>query len=533
MSVCGFARVHVYDPTGVTKLAAVGVRSLSFSDQLGGKGSCTFEVPATDPAMVATPTLLDDCVVKVAVPLTEGAVPTEVAAYANRVPVAAILADDAGDLVYRVTAASLLEVWGRDAVILPEYAAAGNMPRAAGRERGIGWMSSAYDPAGDPSIWNKIYEPTRAARPTEPAWPVGTSAVWVSCTAGGGDRKLFVADLTIAADNTAVRFYWSSDEGATLWVGGEAVGSTDDVETGRKYTRTVDMVLAAGDYRVGIDTSTHVSIGGDGVDPVILACCSIDDDGDPVSWLLETNDVDWVATRLEIEDGTPPGPTPGAILLALVDEAQGIDVATWDALTVDFDAADDSDAVAWTTHPEMVLTYAADTYADVIDRLGDAGLDCRIGPDLVLQARAFQGADKTAASPPVALRGIRSITSQAEPMVGTAVHVLTLDGWTTVTDSTQYAAVGRRATYLELGTAPSIQQGRRLTANAMPDLAYPLQTWTVTFAAEPGCVPFDDWTVGDTIYTGRPGVLEAKRTLALSGSWDGAGPVLWTVEMEA
>ncbi len=522
--------VLVYDPTNTTLIGTVYPSTVSVSAPLGGKGTLTMTVPPTDALMGAHPTCLDDCVFRVSVP--DGAGGTVVEAFANRMPARAkVVALDGGELVYQVTAASLDVVWGRDAVILPEYAANGDMPPAAGRERAVSWAASMYDPAVDTGFWDDLIEvPSRSARPTEPAWPAGTSAVWITCSdVAEGDRKLYRAWLTVEADDSTVAFYVSGDEALTLWVAGEAVYSTDYTEEGKKYTGIVKMTMAAGTYAVGVDTITRVTKGGDGYDPIILAVALTDDDNDaPVTWLLESNDTTFVGARIVEDTGVPPGPTVGAILTTLHTEAQGIDIATWDALTLGFDAAEDTDGVAWSARPEMVLTYAGDDYATIWDRLSDTGLDVRITPTGVLEARQSQGTDLSAT---VTIGQVTSITPMAEPALGNTVHTLTLEGWVTVKHAGQYTAQGRRPMFLQLGTAASTTMGGTVATNSLPDLAFPQVRYNVAFWATDGAWPLVDYGPGDVVAV--EGLAGSWRVLALTATWDGTTEVAWVAEVAA
>lgn len=521
--------VQVYDPTNTTLIGQVFPSTINVSAPLGGKGTLTMTVPPTDPLLVANPTAMDDCVFRASVP--DGAGGLVVEAYANRMPCKAVLvALDGGELVWQVTAAGLDVVWGRDAVILPEYAAAGDMPPTAGRERAVSWAASMYNPASDTGFWDDIIEvPSRTTRPTEPVWPTGTTAQWITCNdVAEGDRKLFRGWLTIAADDTPVGIWYSGDEALTLWLGGEAIASTDYTEIGKKYTGRVNMVLAAGTYAVGIDTITRYTIGGDGYDPVILAVATIDSAGDPVTWLLQSSSSSFVAARLVEDTGQPPGPTVGHILTTLHGEAQGIDIATWDALTLGFTSSVDTDGVAWEARPEMVLTYAGDDYATIWDRLSDTGLDVRITPTGVLEARQSQGTDLSAT---VTISRVAGITPMVEPALGNTVHTLTLEGWVTVKHAGQYAAQGRRPMFLQLGTAASTTMGALVATNSLPDLAFPQVRHNVTFWATPGAMPLVDYGPGDVVAVEH--LTGSWRVLALTASWDGSTEVAWVAEVAA
>lgn len=522
---CRFAELRLYDQTGTTPLGVLPVSGLKWSDEVGGGGSVSFSARVDS---LPSPDALDDCVVKVAVPLVDGAAPTEIA------QPFAVRGNDrvlTGTPVVEARGESAFRVWASDAVVRPEFAG-DKMPRSAGEQRGLSWVSSAYDPATDASeSWSLLSVSSRTERPTEPAWPTGTGADWITATtAANGDRKLFRSWLTVASDNTLIRAYFSSDETATLWVGGEELIQTDDTETGRKYTRTADRVFMAGTYAVAIDTATHVTKGGDGVDPVILAIAELDDDGDPSSWLLVTGASGWVATRRQITGpgSDPPGPTPGALVEMLAGEAAARGVSTWSGLTLDFDGDTDSDGVAWSTTEERIARYGFDSYLSLFDGLGDVACDMRVTPAGVLQARVFEGEDRSA---DVVLRvgaGARELRESLSPVVGTVVDAYTVDGWLTV--KADPLAVGRRELALSLGSAPTLSQGERVASRALAELSDTRRDGVVSFVAHPGAVPYLDFWPGDTVSVDDgSGSVFTRRVLSLAG--EGSSPVSWVAEL--
>lgn len=517
MSSC---EVRVYDATGTSlqhTFDATDVTDLSWSDEVGGGGGCSFNVPG---ALMPTPGLLDDAVVKIAIPAPTELV--EVVAYAVR-GVTRVLTLGAEQV--QVQGTSLLTAWGGDAVVWPEFAGT-SIPRSAGEERGFSWVGSAYDPAADgDEPWDLVDYFYRAYFPTD--WPTAAAADWITCTTpANGDRKMFRAWLTVAAA-TVIRVHFSADEASTVWVAGEAVIQTDDMETGYQHIRKVDLAIEAGTYAVAIDSVTHVSRGG-GVmpgDPVLLAIAEIDPDGEPLSWLLVSNATDWVGTRRQITGpgSTPPGPTPGAILLTLAAEATARGVDTWSGITCDFTAALDSNGDAWTTTEERLQRYAFDTYGQVIEGLGDVACDCRITPDLVLQARVFEGEDRTS----VAITPGENVEAESEqltPVRATVAAAYTADGWIVVT-----AAGPRREVGLSLGTAPSLSQGQRIATQALEELATTRVDGDVEFIGQAGCHPYADFAVGDTVTITREGGDVQRRVLSLSGRWDRT--VRWSAEL--
>jgi hypothetical protein len=523
-----YAELRVYDPDGQTMRTALPVDGLTWSDEVGGGGGCSFTAYLDQPQLTANPALLDDCVVKVAVPLAAGAEPTEIAAYAVRNAEKLIV--DRKPAVRVNGAPTLLTTWAGDAVVRPEFVGSGAMS-GRGTERGFGWMSSSYNPADDAALWSDIAEPVRTFFPDN--WPTGTGAQWITGS-GGGNRKLYRGTLTISGSTTRlVRFYFSADDDSELWVGGEQVLTTQDYEMGWKKTYTVDRALAPGSYAVGIDNAVNVAVDMTGPsttsDPVLFAAGLVGGDATITTWLLVSNDTTFVCARID-SDTVPPGPTPGAILAVLTDEAADRNVATWGGLTYDFDADEDSDGTPWPATVERIYRYGHDDYARVISTLADDGCDCRITPGLVLQARSFEGTNLSAS---VSLRPTRDIASwqeQRTPPLGSVADVETLTGWTTVSNAAALAAYGRREMAIPLGTVASIAQGRRIAAAALVEHGQPRWDGTVEFVAMPGAVPYQDFRPGDTVSLVPPtGSASARRVLSLSGS--NGSPVRWSAEL--
>jgi hypothetical protein len=529
---CAYAELRVYEMDGSTPRGVLPcVSGPDGSDEVGGGGAVTFSVPMADPKLAADPTLLDDCVVKVAMPLAAGAAPTEVAAYAVRGGVKRdVLAR--GARVAEVGGVSLLQAWGRDAVVRPEYGGA-DMPKLAGEERVIGWQSSAYDPDDDPSEWET---PGTFSRTFPAGWPSGTGAVWLNVgSPGPGTRMIGRAWITVASLGV-IRFHYSADESSTIWVAGEPLIRTDEQEYGRNKTAVGERTMQPGTYAVAISTDLVDSgSAGDGQDGWILAACSLDNAGLPDDWLLASTTSTFVAALLTTADGTPPGPTPGGVARLLMAEAQARNVTTWDALTADFDDAEDSDGQAWGEVEERTLRYSVDTYAAVFSGMGDVEFDPRITPGLVLQARRFEGQDRTTGDAPVVIRRADNATTIQETTIGVAATVLdayTRDGHLTVTDTAGVAAYGRREGGVELGTATSVSQGRRVVLASLAQLAHVGTTADVEFIAVPGCVPYADFWPGDTVLvsSGDGSTTVARRVLALAFE-GGERPVRWTAEV--
>jgi hypothetical protein len=460
---------------------------------------------------------------------------TSVAAYALRPP---FRRPRTGRSRVECIGVALLEAWSSETVILPEYTT-GSIPRGAGTDRAIGWMMTAYDPSADAlEAWTGCYEPTRTTRPTinaetGAAWPTGTGAAWISITGATDltERKLFrtaqASPLTITTAGP-IRVHIASDSPGTFGIAGEPLLSVDGGEPGKEPItfQQADLWMEPGDFACWFDTRSIWDSGGDGVDPCIVAICSLDADGDPDTWLLVSNDTDWVACRRNDEPpgDEPPGPTPGALLDALVTEAADRSVAGWAGVTLGFTGSTDSYSVAW---PEVVvernLRYAADTYRSVMEMLAETlEVDCWLTPALVLEAAPEQGED-VSGTVTYTTADIETMTDTEQPDTGTWMAGLGLDGWVETGTATPRREVG-----YEFGTAISMPVATRMIAAALAEAG----RWDASarLVSTPTKVPLVHYAVGDTIgltYTGAPATA---RVLSVSATAGGGG-LLWDLEL--
>jgi hypothetical protein len=548
--ICGFAQVRVWDTFKNECLAILPVTNLQWSFEAGGTGGIGFTVSTWLPQLVDDPHLLDDCCVTVALPLVEGEALTEIEMYALRGDQTRTLVHRDGPAALDITisgARHVTEVWLSDAAVRPEASGA-DMPQDAGQERIFGWPSSSYDPDDDPTIWDNSVPISRAARyywtedgkrtyqtPKFPKAAASAGARWLTPQGGFGNRKLFRDWITIAADDTVVRFWFSSDESATLWCAGEAILSTSDVEFGKRNVHTAERTYNAGTYAIGIDTVTHRQTGGEGdvVDPVILAVCTLNDDGNNSSWLMVT-DANTQSCRLHLAGAgaRAPGPTPGAILITLLSEAQTrasdeSQDSTLLELSVDFTASVDSEGTTWADAQETVHRYGT-TIFNVADALSDFGLSVKVTPDKVLQAVWRGGENLSDGTAPVWVKQHTSLVARGVPALGCVADLFTRSGWTTVTETVAAGELGRRETMVELGTAPSLVHGGNLVLASLEDgLARHQEVLQGEFLAEQFATPYVDFVVSDKCLVGPPGSQISTRLLALGGSWDGQGPVVW------
>lgn len=505
MPVCHRAEIRVYNNLGGGTPVTVPAANVKWSWKLGGEGHISFQVDARAEPLASTPTLLDDCVVKVAIPLTEpGTTMTEVAAFAIRGRNGSLW-DGAGGATRSAVGSSLFTVWSQDAVLHPE---SNEILQMASPERYFGWMSTIYDPASDSGSWGTPgsggtqASPSTAAKEGNPdGWPTDLDgAYWITRgSVANGKRHLFIADCTVTSASY-LTVYFSADESCSVYFAGALVIQTSNSETGYLNVSTWSAWVEPGTYRVAIDKTTVISRGGDGIDPVLLGVATNNVDGSIDTVLLETNTSDWLVYTTDPDGGEVPSLTPGEILYELYMQADTRGVDTWAALSIDFDGSGDSDSMAWPEREERVWRIGYDRYLDMIEGLGDLGLACEITPSLVLKAWADRGTDRSAS---VTLATNDEISTVIEDGVGveaTYLPVETQDGWVIVENAGAASTYGRRESALSLGNAPSTQQGKKLGQKVLDErLSVPETERTIKFYARSGSVPFQDFFLGDTI----------------------------------
>jgi hypothetical protein len=530
-------------------LPAVGV---SFSVGLGGGGFLSCEVDSRAHPVASTPDILDDCVIRLAVPLDGTDTPTEILAYAPRAR-NGILWDHAGGRSRSIQSApTLFTAWAQDAVLHTE---ANDIPQMAGEQRYFGFQSSIYDFAGDPDYtWSGSpstsagqQDSTTGDRAGNPdGWPTELgNAYWItrpSGTSADDSRHLFVADVTVPTDSYCT-VYFSADESCAVYFAGQLVIHTSSSETGYENVDTWSAWILAGTYRIAIDKTSIVSRGGDGVDPVLLGFATNNDNGSIDTVLLQTNDADWWCYAMHPVTGEAPSLTPGEILLELHSQAADRGVNTWAAITPTFSATADSSATSWGMREERTWRIGHDRYLDMIEGLGDLGLDIEITPALDLNAYYERGTDLSAtvtvaaldpANPSASGVGTDSITESGVAVVGTVLQVETQDGWVPggLVNAAALSTYGRREASLSLGNAPSIAQGVRLGQKVLDErLARPTAEWSVEFYAVTGAVPFLDFNLGDTISVKIMGVSTPRVVLEIGGQADSVNAIIrWTIK---
>ena len=522
------ARVRVFDPTASTYRGVLPTVGLQFSVEVGGGGGCSFDALKTDMDTLGA----WDCVLLV--DMFHAGDWQAVGIYALRGP---FRREKVGGPLVSCTGVGLLEAWASETVILPEYST-GSIPRGAGTDRGLGWMMTAYNPDADPAeAWAGCYETSRSTYPTQSLtgpdpWPTGTGALWISITGATdtSERKLFrtaqASPLSIATAGP-IRVFTASDSPGVLYIAGEPVIRVEGGEPGKEpiLFQHADLYMEPGTYAVAFDTSSIWDTGGDGVDPFICAICTLDADADPDTWVLVTNETDWVACRRDDEPpgDQPPGPTPGALIVALVDEAKARNATGWANVLYGFDGDVDYNDVAWPgIVVERFVRYGMDTLWSVFQMLAETlEVDIWLTPSLRLRAAPRQGEDYDVALAP---EHIASMSDTIGGHPGSWVAGLALDGWVEA-----FRGSPRREWGMELGTAISMPVATRILHAALEQD----NRWDGSARLAPAApVPLYDFYPGDVLALDYFDAPTEVRVLSISAT-AGEGTLLWDVELVA
>lgn len=530
-------RIRAYSADGGTLLGLLPTiaGTLKFSVERGGGGGISFDcLTATLDTLGAR-----DSVLRVELE-TSPATWTAVAAYTLRPPFRRSKVDGP---VTSCTGVAILQQWASEVCIFPEYAAA-VMPHGAGTDRAIGWQSTAYDPSDDlgGEPWTGCYETARTTMPsvseeTGAAWPTGTGATWISITGASdaAERKLFrTAQASPLVITTAgpIRVYIASDSPGDLYIAGEPVLSVSGGEPGKLPIRfqQADLWVEPGSYACAYDTDSVWDTGGDGVDPTIIAICTLDADADPDTWLLVSNETDWVACRRDAEppDNDPPGPTPGQTVAMLVAEAQSRAVSGWAGVTLGFAADTDSYGAAWSTAViERLVRLGADSLWSVLSMLAETNeADFWMTPALVLEGANSQGESSAVTlenTTDADTSHIVTMTDTKSADDGTYAMALALDGWQDAEQGTP-----RREYAMELGTAITRAVALRVINSGLAENG----RWDGSVRLAPAApVPLVAFAVGDTIGLTYGDAPASVQVLSASASVGESGELLWDLEL--
>lgn len=527
--------VRVYDRAGTFLDVVPDAIDPQFQEQLNVPGSFAFGLQVDSKTWARTPSLLDyGNIVK----LDDG----------NHVFAGRIEGKQRKFVAER--SAQVCQVSGRgmlavleDAIVYPEY----GLVRFRGDSRPFNfaskegawrvtaeWSEPMFGPWGSADVgWRK-------GSPAD--WP-DPQGEWMWPSPGPTDLNAQESDAYFRRDFTTAtsgyyRFYCTGDNEFELWVNGSLVLSGDSWAT----SYSVDVWVPAGDTLVAIKghnwpqlPSTTSTAG------VLFAMYTIGGDGTTGSILRRsTSGAGWLA---RMDNGDPPGWSPGLVLSTLIGEAQatarGGGVAALAPLSVSWTDTADTDGVAWTTATPAVVDRTFPIAADLLSvatQLAETSADIRIeGSTLAVEMRLHQGADKTVDPGAVVLYPAGSLVDADYQGDASAQRsVLLVQG----ADGQWYErgitpSPPRREAGLQVGNATSQRQIDLVVDQTLAEHGSPTEQFTVQVTGG-SPVPFVDFTVGDTVLIPDPddGELVAQRVVAISVKQQDR-QVLYTPELSA
>ncbi|HEY7824629.1 MAG TPA: hypothetical protein VIG24_17440, partial [Acidimicrobiia bacterium] len=203
---------------------------------------------------------------------------------------------------------------------------------------------------------------------------------------------------------------------------------------------------------------------------------------------------------------------PAMIVRTLIEEAQARGVYRLNKIGFGFDTSSPTTG-SWTNYVDVFLKVGSDVLT-VLDAMVDFGIDFWIDP-VTCQLRA---AEPRGASRNVRLEVARNLmryeTSQ-EPKYKTFSLVQNLDGWQQIDAGS--GNLGRRETFVEAGQTRSPATARVITEQLLAELGRQrITASTIEAIVVPGCTPYVDFNIGDTIQIPAPDGSGHKRARVLS-----------------
>jgi hypothetical protein len=492
-------------------------RGISFTDELQGDGSASYRTSLLAQALQVDPDMLEGpgfC--RAAIPLADGAAPTEVFAW-ELVPTSGTVVGEVDEQEVQCTAPGLRHLFEYAIV----HAEGGAWDKTSEDERHFGWMSKENPLWYDASDWS-----TPLSHGFRKLLKNGQGAekITADLTPAANDVYLFRTSITVTS-STPVLITWQADDEATLYVDSEVADTMTQANTSQSFVlgwtgpRT-HTVAAEVRNTIGTECGLALMITNLTTGRVIRRT-------DTTAWKTH-----------KVVSGVYPGMTLGAVLRILHNEANSTDqdVYALDHLLADFDGDVDSNGDAWPEqHDAIKMMTGSTTNGDAIRQLEELGCDVHIQPDGTFQAFISQGTDHSAACWLQRGSNLLRLDYAGQPVKGTKGIIRTIGGWLTRTNTAGVTAYGKRYTAITSGTSGSTSEGARLIDRALEETARPRYTYTATIRAVTNCVPWVNFTKGDLITCpDRVGTPTAMRVLSISASSsdDTPGPVLFTVELD-
>ena len=479
-----------------TEVAVLDVDSarhgLSWVDSVLDQGGANFEIPHTSPVVAANPTLFAEGNV---IQIRDGGTP--LFAFEVERP-----RRDAGNVSDRISVA------GPGALALLDHALvqlATDQARLKNRQRVFGWMSTDFDD----TAWDSPIpysggtqadpdRPNRTGRPVE--WPDPNAEwLWSSGVDGSGNHPVGNSYFRweLDADTLGPGPYLLDIVGDNLFV---AYFDGDQVADGTDWRgfATVEVELVAGVTHVlAVEVRNQRQSGG-----IMWTLAEfIDDEEERGDVVARTGDTPGRSLDYPAD---VPGVTHGFVLKTLFDEAQAR--GSLNAVSIDFDAAVDSDGVAWADEIEITLQAGNDSLLTAADRMRDWPVEFRMDP-ATFTFQAFQHAGVDRGQTPDG--GLTTVTIpkgraagrswEADGKIYDVLTVETQFDWGEV-DGGAPPVTNRREGFLSLAQSPTLSLALK-QAEKVRQL-YATRREQVTFqtsSGTPGPQPYSEYGVGDVI----------------------------------
>lgn len=294
------------------------------------------------------------------------------------------------------------------------------------------------------------------------------------------------------ADPATLAIYITADDTWKLYIDGETVDEHDVVYDWDKTFR-VDKNVNPGTHTIAVYcTNLNVPIYLAGL---IVSIFRIFGDGELQELVLHT-DSTWSTLAYP---ATPPGMTPGEIMVILMDEAlaRGSLTLAGDAWSYDFDGATDSNGDAWAQVVEITMRIG-ETVLDALRKLAETWVDIRV--DMATQTLQMVNKGGFNTNPNVnLLEGVHLFSLSFDGSAPARAVVLTRDADGNYAEIDSQTEGDRVENLLEAASAPSADAAGKIGAGAIIATSPGPTSVRAVVESIDGAVPLKDFNVFDVI----------------------------------
>lgn len=511
---CGLVRIKVLGPDAATVRGTLaGINAAGVHSKAWGESALSFTANALEAALASDPDLLEDAFA--VVELDIGGVWTPVGTPFLLAPgEGTVLGPSEGSArEHTPVAVGALKGLLDELIVLPNECDddSPTLRYACGIEgnRYLGWMSKGYTEDG---TWNTadVFTPgSGGAKFGQPEnWDANASpAAWVYRNASGeGGLTLLRFGTFTLTQRTVVKFIASADEEMKVYLdgpnmGGVIIDSTAN-ETGYTEKHVWKKRLEPGTYRVSAEFTTVDSAGGDGNDSMRFACGPVGTDGEMSSTYLVSSSSTKV--RRQPKNNPRPGMSLGEVIRHLLEDNSGLGCTGADILldSRTFGDLTDSAGQPWADGQEWVWPLGTSLSSVLADFSEDADFD--LDPSFAFSAWNDRGTTTASAlvkgaDPPTATMNVVEYGWTSEPTGPTRYLTLSQDGYDIHVGTDAELSTRPRFGFFESGGSGSIGRAKSNAAAAIRQNGRIRRYYTARIMAVAGSVPFDDFTVCDTI----------------------------------